>query len=127
MRLLLALLLLPVAAMAGPLDEYLWLKRPLVVFAATPNDPRFIRQMELLEAYPDDLAERDIVVLTDTDAAARGPLREELHPRDFMLVVVDKDGSIIFRKPGPWSVREISHAVDKTPIREDEIRDALGR
>lgn len=115
---------------ASPLSEYLWLKRPLVVFADTPNDPRYIRQMELLEKNPADreeLEERDVVILTDSDPAANTPLRQALHPRGFMLVIYDKDGRILFRKPLPWSVREISRAIDKTPMRQDEISEKLGK
>lgn len=133
MRLLSVLILavsLPGAAFADdidPLDQYIWVSRPVVVFADRPEDPRFVRQMELLAKYPDDLEERDIVVLTDTDPEANGPLRQVLHPRGFMLVVIDKDGSIAFRKPAPWTVRELSRAIDKTPIRLDEIDEALGK
>lgn len=133
MRLLSVLILavsLPGAAFADdidPLGQYIWVSRPVVVFADRPEDPRFVRQMELLAKYPDDLEERDIVVLTDTDPEANGPLRQVLHPRGFMLVVIDKDGSIAFRKPAPWTVRELSRAIDKTPIRLDEIDEALGK
>lgn len=133
MRLLSVLILavsLPGAAFADdidPLGKYIWVSRPVVVFADRPEDPRFVRQMELLAKYPDDLEERDIVVLTDTDPEANGPLRQVLHPRGFMLVVIDKDGSIAFRKPAPWTVRELSRAIDKTPIRLDEIDEALGK
>ena len=47
---------------AVTLDDFKWLARPIVVFADSPNDPRFIEQMELLAARTDDLAERDVVV-----------------------------------------------------------------
>lgn len=132
MRLFFTFLLLMLAPMAfsqdlDPLAEYRWVSRPLVVFADTADDPRFIRQIELLNADPDILAERDIILLTDTDPAANGPLRQKLHPRDFMLVVIDKDGSIAFRKPTPWSLRELSRAIDKTPLRIDEINEKLGK
>lgn len=105
------------------LDQFLWKKRPLVVFADSPDDPRFVQQMELLTARADDLAERDVVVLTDTDPAARGPLRERLHPRGFMLALIVKDGTIYLRKPLPWDVREISRTIDKLPMRQQEIKE----
>lgn len=105
------------------LGEYLWLKRPVVVFADSPNDPRFRQQMDLIEDRLDDLAERDVVVLTDTDATQLTPLREKLRPRGFMLVLLGKDGSVYLRKPFPWSVREISRSIDKMPLRQQEIRD----
>ena len=69
------------------------------------------------------LAERDVVILTDTDPAARSPIRLKLRPRGFMLAIIAKDGSIVTRKPGPWSVREISRSIDKLPLRQQEVRD----
>jgi len=35
---------------------------------------------------------------------------------------MDKDGSVALRKPSPWSVREISRAIDKMPSRREEMR-----
>ena len=124
------LLLISPMAMAqtvDPLAEYVWLSRLLVIFADSPDDPRYTRQIEMLDSDPDALTERQIVLLVDTDPAANGPLRQKMHPHGFMLVVIDKDGSILFRKPTPWSVRELSRAIDKTPFRIDEIDEALGK
>ena len=105
------------------LDDFLWLNRPLVVFADTDRDPRFAQQMELINALPEELIERDVVVLTDTDPAAESALRTQLRPRGFMLVLVGKDGIVYFRRPQPRSVREISASIDKLPLRQQEIRD----
>ncbi|WP_417523253.1 DUF4174 domain-containing protein [Marinovum sp.] len=115
----------PVIQPAGlhELEEYLWLKRPVVVFADSPADPRFQQQMDLLQERLEELAERDVVVLTDTDASVLTPLREKLRPRGFMLVLIGKDGSVYLRKPFPWSVREITRSIDKLPLRQQEIRD----
>ncbi len=118
---LLCVLTAPWAA-AQDLSEYLWLKRPLVVFADTPNNPHFIRQMELLEEDPQSLLDRDVVILTDTDPKSLSPLREKLRPRGFSLVLVGKDGKVKLRKPRPWTVREISRAIDNFPLRIDELR-----
>lgn len=105
------------------LAQYEWIKRPIVVFAESPADPRFVQQMQFIESDLTSLVERDVVVLTDTDPATLSPLRRELRPRGFMLVVIAKDGTIIQRKPLPWSVREISRAIDKMPMRQQEVRD----
>ncbi|MCA8880174.1 MAG: DUF4174 domain-containing protein [Rhodobacteraceae bacterium] len=106
------------------LSQFLWVARPVVVFADTPNDPRFLQQMELLAARPEALAERDVVVIADTDPAARSEIRLKLRPRGFSIVLIDKDGQVELRKPVPWDVRELSRAIDKTPLRRQEIRDA---
>ncbi|MHA6345881.1 DUF4174 domain-containing protein [Roseivivax sp. CAU 1761] len=108
------------------LDEFLWLKRPVVVFADSPADPRYVQQMQFITQRLDALAERDVVVLTDADPAARSEIRRTLRPRGFMLVLIDKDGTRVLRKPLPWDVRELSRSIDKLPLRQQEIRDRRG-
>jgi hypothetical protein len=105
------------------LADFKWQNRLVVVFADTPLDPAFIRQLELLAQRPETLTERDALILTDTDPAARTPIRLELRPRGFALVLVDKDSRVIQRKPSPWDLREITRAIDKTPLRQQELRD----
>ncbi len=105
------------------LDDWLWLKRPVVVFADSPNDPRFVEQMRLLEERSDALIARDVVVLTDTAPKERGAIRKSLRPRGFMLAILAKDGTVVARKPAPWDVREISRSIDKLPLRQQEARE----
>lgn len=114
----------PVDARAVVLADYLWLARPVVVFADSPADPLFARQMRYLEEGWADLAERDVVVIVDTDPAARSDARQRLRPRGFSLVFVDKDGDVKQRKPQPWTARELAHAIDRTPLRRQEMEEA---
>ena len=104
------------------LTKFLWTKRPIIVFSDSADDPRFIRQMELLAEDPEMLEDRDIVILTDTDPATGSDLREKLRPRGFQLTVLGKDGKVKLRKPRPWTVRELSRVIDKMPLRQQEIR-----
>lgn len=108
------------------LSEFLWIKRPVIVFADTPADPRFGEQMERLKAELDELATRDVVILTDTDPNSGSELRRKLRPRGFMVVLVGKDGVVYLRKPNPYSVRDISRSIDKLPTRQREIRERRG-
>jgi hypothetical protein len=108
------------------LSDFHWIARPVVVFADSPADPRFQQQMDLLTQRPDELAERDVVVIVDTNPDARSDPRLKLRPRGFMLVLMGKDGNVLFRKPFPWNVREISRSIDKLPLRQQEIRDRRG-
>ncbi len=105
------------------LSEFLWLKRPIVVFADSPADPRYVEQINLLTERLDVLEDRDVVILTDTDPAAQSTIRTELRPRGFMFVLIAKDGTKVLRKPFPWDVREITRSIDKLPLRQQEIRD----
>lgn len=109
-------------ASEATLDEFQWLARPVVVFADTAADPRFQQQIDLLKSNPDELAMRDVVIIVDTDPAASSDLRTRLRPRGFMLAVLAKDGTVTLRKPFPWDVRELTRAIDKLPLRRDEIR-----
>lgn len=108
---------------SSDLSEFLWIKRPIVIFADTAADPRYAEQIEYLTQGRDELEARDVVVLVDTDPANPSPLRKKLRPRGFMLVVVGKDGGIKLRKPFAWNVREISRSIDKMPMRQREIRE----
>lgn len=105
------------------LEAFIWIARPLVIFADSPNDPNFRRQLELIAERPEDLAERDVIVIVDTDASLRSAPREALHPRGFMFALIDKDGRVSLRKPRPWDLREISRSIDKSPLRQQEIED----
>lgn len=104
------------------LEAWLWLRRPVVVFADSPADPRYVEQMDLLSQRLDALDERDVVIITDTDPSARSSVRQSLRPRGFMLAIIAKDGTIVARKPAPWSEREISRSIDKLPLRQQELR-----
>lgn len=109
------------------LSDFLWLARLVVVFADSPADPRFIKQMEYLEARPEDLVSRDVIVITDTNPAAKTPIREALRPRGFDLVLIGKDGAKYLRKPQPWDVREITRSIDKMPDRQQELDEERGK
>jgi hypothetical protein len=103
------------------LAEFQWRKRPVLVFADSPQDANFIRQMELIERDLPQLAERDVIVITDTDPAAKTEARTRFRPRGFGIVLMDKDGVTTLRKPLPWDVREITRAIDKWPLRRQEV------
>ena len=118
----------PVAELGGDSDlsEYLWIARPIVVFADTPADPRYQDQLRMLLEGEDMLRDRDVIVLTDTDPKARAAVRTKLRPRGFQMVLVDKDGVVKLRKPSPWSVRDISRTIDRTPMRLQEVEERRG-
>ncbi|UZD92503.1 DUF4174 domain-containing protein [Cognatishimia activa] len=105
------------------ISEFQWVNRLVIVFADSPADPRFVQQMEMLEELPEELAERDVIVLSDANPALKTALRTKFRPRGFMMVLVGKDGTVYLRKPLPWDVREISRSIDKLPTRQQEIRD----
>lgn len=111
------------------LADMLYLYRAVIVFADSPADPNFLRQMELLSLDPARLSERDALVIVDTDPDARSEVRLKFRPRGFSLVLMEKDGTAVIRKPLPWALREITNAIDKFPMRRQEVleRNPAGR
>ena len=109
------------------LAEFEWIARPVVVFANSPLDPAFEEQMEELLRGGDRLAERDVVIVTDTDPRSGSDLRRQLRPRGFMMVLIGKDGEVKLRKPFPWTERELSRSIDKMPMRQRELREPRDR
>ena len=105
------------------LEDLHFIARPVVVFADSPADPQYAEQLALLLSRVEELVIRDVIIITDTDPAARSPLRQELRPRGFALVLVGKDGRVALRKPAPWDVRELTRSIDKMPLRQQEIRE----
>lgn len=112
----------PLSAEGRSIEDFRWEKRLVIVLADSPDNPAFTDQMQMLAERPDDLTARDAVVIFDTDPEARTDIRQRLRPRGFMLVLMDKDGQIAQRKPFPWTVREITRAIDKMPLRQEELR-----
>lgn len=113
---------------AAALDpgQFLWKNRLVVVFADTDADPAFAQQMRFMADDPAALSERNVLVVTDTAPAPPSPLRAKLRPHGFSLVWIDKDGAVKLRKASPWTVREITRAIDKTPLRLQEVQDQGG-
>jgi hypothetical protein len=104
------------------LAAFEYVARPLVIFGDNPRQPQVLEQVRLLEADLQALALRDVVVILDTDPEARSDVRRQLRPRGFGIVLLDKDGRVTLRQPAPTQVREISRSIDRTPIRQEELR-----
>ena len=103
------------------LSAYQWAHRPVVVFANSAEDVNYKRQIKMLEQDIESLVDRNVIILTDTTPSAATPLRNALRPRGFALLLIGKDGQVKLRKPFPWSVRELSRAIDKMPMRRQEL------
>jgi hypothetical protein len=103
------------------LADFVWTNRLVVVFADTPNDPSFGRQIEFILEREQAMIDRDVVLITDADPAARTEARRNLRPRGFMLAIIDKDGEVKQRRPSPRDGREIMQTIDKFPSRRDEF------
>ena len=101
-------------------DALMWRARIVVVFAETTYDPQYQEQVALLLEDMGELAERDVIVVTDAEPDERSPLRSKLRPHGFAMVLIDKDGRVALRKPAPWEVHEITRTIDRSPLRMQE-------
>ena len=119
-----ALLVLASALPAGaePLSDYLWAKRPIVIFAPDQADPRLVEQLDRLEAARPMLEERDNVVIVDTERTSA--LRDRFEPAPFAVILVGKDGTEKLRREQPVAVEELTELIDSMPMRRREMRDA---
>ncbi len=104
------------------IDEFLWQKRLFIIFSDSPFDPNYIEQLGFLEDGVENLDEREVVVMLDYSPDAESAIRTEFRPRGFAILLIGKDGTVYLRKPTTWNVREISHTIDKFPIRQQELR-----
>jgi hypothetical protein len=103
------------------LADFIWTNRLIVVFAETPNDPAFARQIEFILEREQEMIDRDVVLITDSDPAARSDARIQLRPRAFMLAIVGKDGEVKSRRPSSRKGREIMQTIDSFPLRRQEM------
>ncbi|MGC2621430.1 MAG: DUF4174 domain-containing protein [Acidobacteriaceae bacterium] len=114
--------------------------RALLVFSATPNDPRLKRQAQLLDGDADDMMDR-FVLYTPVTAEGRristpldapytvlsaqqmGEIRAKFHvlPSQFAVLLLDEDGSVQLRSDNPVNPARLNALIDRTPERRAEM------
>jgi hypothetical protein len=110
-----------VVADDDPIAAYKWEARPVIIFADSEKDPRFQRQVANLSSRSDDMTERDVVILMDTDPSAGSALRQMFRPRDFQIILIGKDGEIKLRRPHPITAEDLNRQIDRMPMRRREM------
>lgn len=103
------------------LNQYQWHYRPIVVFAPSNTDADYVQQMSILEKSKAELADRDIIVLSDTSPALKGHLRSQIDPKGFEVVLVGKDGGMKLRQQTPLSSEALLSTVDSMPMRKGHL------
>lgn len=103
------------------LNPYRWHNRPLVIFAPSKSDTAYVEQMAMLEKNKTALADRDIIVLTDTSPSDKGQLRRQLNPKGFEVVLVGKDGGMKMRKTTPLNTEVLFSTIDQMPMRKAKL------
>lgn len=105
------------------LERYRWQARPVLIFAPSPEDPSYRAATAQLAALRDGLAERDIVVLVDTDPDAGGALRDRLGAEGFEMLLVGKDGGVKLRAGEVIPPETLFATIDRMPMRQREMQE----
>ena len=120
--------------MAAELSDYLWQRRPLLLFAPSESDPRLLETMRLIEASRCDFVDRDMVLgrivtegtstldshVIDTNQAQQLMSEFEIGAESFSVVLLGKDGGEKLRTADVPDVQAIYAVIDGMPMRARE-------
>ncbi|MEI7519064.1 MAG: DUF4174 domain-containing protein [Mycobacteriaceae bacterium] len=120
--------------MATELSDYLWQRRPLLLFAPAESDPRLVETMRLIEASRCDFVDRDMVLgrivtegtstlgghVLDTNQARRLLSEFGIGADSFGVVLIGKDGSEKLRVADVPDLQKIYAVIDDMPMRARE-------
>lgn len=124
----------PAQAMAAELNDYLWQRRPLLLFAPSESDPRLLETMRLIEASRCDFVDRDMVLgrivtegtstldghVVDTNQAQELMSEFGIGADSFSVVLLGKDGGEKLRAADVPDLQTIYAVIDGMPMRARE-------
>ena len=111
--------------------------RPLLIFQ-DGKDERLREQLQLLTAHREDLLDRQIMltirpyawagmvdddIMTFRDWSGEDALRHRfhIHPRDFTVILLGKDGTEKFRSHTLVTIDQLTRLIDTMPMRQQEL------
>jgi hypothetical protein len=95
---------------AQDLSQFRWKNRVLQIETPSIKDPLFQAQSAALVAVFEGLLDRDLVILTSTDAD------------EFRITLVGKDGGTKLTRSTILPAQELFAIIDAMPMRRDEMR-----
>ena len=121
------------------LNDYLWKKRPLILFAPSPNSPVYRAVPDKLSAHHDQIDDRHMVII---EVFENGMVRidgkpDSRHSAAFLrqrfsakkgeltAVLVGKDGGLKLRQNGRLDLGEVFSLIDTMPMRQQEMRKSV--
>ena len=109
--------------------------RPLLIFAAGPEDPQLEIQLRTLGEHAAEAHDRDLVIIAlpyrspsptavklsqaDADLARR---QFGVPPGEFAAILLGKDGGAKLRSAKPLSMAKLIETIDAMPMRQGEMR-----
>ena len=124
----------PAQATAAELSDYLWQRRPLLLFAPSESDPRLLETMRRIAASRCDFADRDMVLgrivtegtstldgkVVDTNQAQKLFSDFGIGADSFSVVLIGKDGGEKLRVADVPDLQSIYAVIDGMPMRARE-------
>jgi hypothetical protein len=124
------------AAQMPDLSQYRWKNRLLLIFAPNRSHPMFEGLHQSLAARESEASDRDLVIFeifesapfsinsAAIDAEAAHSLRErfDVHPGNFAVVLIGKDGGIKLKRRDRTDLKDIFGLIDSMPMRREEMR-----
>ena len=121
------------------LSDYLWKKRPLLLFAPSPSSPMYRSVPDNLSANLDQIVDRHMVIIEvfengmiriDGKSDSRNStasLRQRFSAEEGGLtaILVGKDGGLKLRQNGRLDLSEIFSLIDTMPMRQQEMRKSV--
>ena len=109
--------------------------RPLLIFAARPDDPQLTIQLRTLQEHAAEAQDRQIVPvaivydnpspsdakLTPSEAEATRR-RFGVAPGQFTVILIGKDGGEKLRATRPLSIAKLNRTIDAMPMRQEEMK-----
>ena len=127
--------LVPATAAGAELGDYLWQRRPLLLFAPTQSDPRLVETVRRIEASRCDFTDRDMVlglIVTQGSSTLDGQVLDTSQVRQllstfridvntFSAVLIGKDGGEKLRVNDVPDLAAIYAVIDGMPMRGSEM------
>jgi len=131
----------PAQAMAAELSDYLWQRRPLLLFAPSESDPRLLETMRRMAASRCDFVDRDMVlgrIVTEGTSTLDGNVVDPnqaqklfsdfgIGANTFSVVLIGKDGGEKLRVADVPDLQSIYAVIDGMPMRARETGANPGR
>ncbi|MDX1628146.1 MAG: DUF4174 domain-containing protein [Fulvivirga sp.] len=139
MKTLISIIVLFMMMDTDPLEKYHWKNRILIVFSK--QDTLLDKQLQEWQADGKGLDNRDLVIFTikKTPEQSKNPDGEAISPelhqwflqtynapnRDFLVVLIGKDGGKKLRKTSLLSTEKLFSTIDAMPMRQREMKDDI--
>lgn len=116
------------------MDAFMWLNRPLLVFAPAESDPIIAEQRSALAGRSAELRDRDMIVIeiagdrvtidgADTRTMTAAALRDRygVGRGAALVLLVGKDGGVKMRRSRALLPRDLFDTIDAMPMRRREM------